>query len=62
MSYALPRGGGGGRIYMRYMLLPDAATEFIGRGIVPDMHAETGRADIVSGDDPALKRALELIS
>ncbi len=57
LFFELP-GGGGFRVCTRYMLLPDGS-EFIGTGIPADVEVCPKAADIASGHDPVLDRAVE---
>ena len=56
LFFELP-GGGGFSVCTRYMLLPDGS-EFIGLGIPPDVPVGVTTADIATGHDPVLERAV----
>jgi C-terminal processing protease CtpA/Prc len=59
LLFDLP-GSGGFRVCTRYMLLPDGS-EFIGVGIPPDTEVRPTAADIASGRDPVLGRAVAAV-
>jgi C-terminal processing protease CtpA/Prc len=50
-------GSGSLRVCTRYMLLPDGS-EFIGKGIEPDILVEPTIEDVATGRDPVLERAI----
>lgn len=56
LVFDLP-GGGSAKISVKYEQLPDG-TEFIGRGIQPDIPVELTQQDIALGRDPVLERAV----
>lgn len=55
-AFALP-GGGAAQVRMKHDLLPGGG-EFIGVGIIPDIVVHPTIADIASGADPVLDRAI----
>ncbi len=59
LGYALP-GGGIGFVCSKRDLMPDG-TEFVGKGINPDIEVNESIADIKKGNDTVLMRAAELV-
>lgn len=59
LMFKLP-GGGAARICVKRDSFPDG-TEFVGKGIAPDIEVKPTVADIRAGKDPALERAEEAL-
>lgn len=56
LRFTLP-GGGSARICIKRDLTPDGR-DFVGKGLVPDIHAAPTVESVRAGSDPVLERAL----
>jgi C-terminal processing protease CtpA/Prc len=60
LTFQLP-GGGSARVCTRRDTFPDG-TEWVGKGIEPDILARPTVADIRAGSDPVLQRAIQFLN
>ncbi len=60
LGYSLP-GGGMGFVCSKRDLMPDG-TEFVGRGISPDVEIHETIGDVIQGKDAALSKAVEWLN